>query len=381
MIDNRFPRTTVNERDTRKRFLSAGTMYGLVFGLSFALLTWGYDALLLSSHSVALAWNKLLLGMPLAIIIASLTGRFAVASSSMVVSTALWATAGALMGMVAGHVPFDGGNLAAWLADRELWGLVIFPYGSSAATRTALVTVIGAGMGAAAGIVERLVVGWIWDQITPSGKIGGRAWLALLACTPLTLPIFWATDDLVNQPLRALQQTTDEIVTLVLAGTDEEAESSGLNYFSVARHRERLSDQYTVHLVEYDLDTYYTGLADIAFDNGFSLRCLTTAGQVGYCSPISDTYQDWMNELVRAGLYGERAWLNGDDPSLVVDEAVITWLNNHSDQLGETFASTRSSQHGAWIFMSARFDTGFEIECRFRGTTPVAVDQCAEANT
>jgi len=302
-------------------------------------------------------------------------------SPSPIVPVALWATAGALLGMIAGHIPFDGGNLVAWLTDRRLRGLVIFPYGSSAMARTTLVTVIGAGVGVAVGGVEHLAIGWAWDQATAKGRMSWRSWAVLLVCIPLALPIAWAADDLINQPLRNLQQTISELITLSLAGATEEAEFRGLNYVSVDRHRERLSEQYTVYLVEYDLDTYHMGRVDVVFDNGFALRCMTTAGQVGYCSPISDIYRGWMDDLIHAGLSGERNWLNSPRAPLTVDNTVVTWLSDHSDRLSETYEVTKVSQQGRWIFISARFDTGFEIVCRFRGAVPVVVDQCTEANT
>jgi hypothetical protein len=360
--------------------LSAGTAYGLIFGLSFALFTWGYDALLLASSAADLAWAKLLLGLLLAITIGGLAGRLVALPPSTATSIALWATVGALLGMIAGRIPFDGGNLAAWLVDRRLWGLVVFPYGSSAATRTALVVVIGAGLGAAAGLAERLAVEWAWDRVTPKGRMGGRSWAVLLVCLPLTLIAAWAADDLINQPLRAHQQAVGELITLALAGASEEAEARGLNYVSVARHRERLSEQYTVYLVDYDLDTYDLGRVDVAFDNGFTLRCMTARSQVGYCSAISDVYQGWMDDLIYTGLYGERRWLSSLPP-LTVDDTVVMWLDARSDQLSEIYEVAKVGQRGRWVFMSARFDTGSDIVCRFRGVAPVVVDQCVEAST
>lgn len=368
-----------NDQKVDKLFLSAGTAYGLVFGLAFALFIWGYDALLLASSSADLAWAKLLLGLPLTIAISSLVGRLAASSPSAAVSVALWATAGAVLGLLVGRMPFDGGNLAAWLTDRRMRGLVVFPYGSSAAARTTLVVVIGAGLGAAMGLIERLAIGWAWDRATPEGRMSARSWAALLVCLPLIALVAWAADDLVHRHLRTHQQTVDELIALTLAGANEEAELRGINYASVARHRERLSDQYTIYLVEYDLDTHEMGNVDVAFDNGFALRCLTARVQVGYCGPISDMYQAWMDDLIHAGLYGEQRWLNSPQNLLTVDDTVVAWLGGRNDQLSPTYEVSKASQRGAWVFMAARFDTGFEMVCRFRGVRRVLVDQCVES--
>jgi len=366
------------DKEADKLVLSAGTGYGLLFGLSFALFVWGYDTLLLVSSAADLAWAKLLVGLPIAIIISGLIGRVA-ASSSTAASIALWATAGALLGLLAGRAPYDGGNLAAWLVDRRLRGLVAFPYGSSAAARTALMVLVGAGLGTASGGLEQLAMGWAWDWSTPEGRMSVRSWLALLVCLPLTLVAAWAADDLVNRSLRVPQQTMGELINLTLAGASEEAEARELNYASTVKYRQRFSEHYTVHLADYDLDTLYMSRVDVAFDNGFALRCLLTAdGGVGFCGPISDAYRGWMDDLVHAGLSGERRWLGPAKSMLAVDDTVVAWLDVHRGYLSETNDVTRVDQRGRWVFMSARFDTGFEMVCRFRGVGPVLTDQCAE---
>ena len=367
-----------HEQQTRKLFLCAGTAYGVIFGLSLALLTWGYDALVLASVAADLAWAKLLLGLPLAIAIAGLAGRLAASSSSTAVSVALWGAAGALLGILVGHMPFDGGNLATWLVDQRTRGLVVFPFGSSAAARTALITLIGAGLGVATGGLERMALGWAWDRATSSGRMSGRSYAVLLVCVPLTLIAAWAADDLVNRPLRLHQQTVGELMTLAAAGAGEEAEARGLNYASIALHSQRLSQQYTLYLAEYDLDTHEVAIVDTAFDNGFSLRCMTARGQVGYCGPASDVYQEWMDSLIQAGLHGPEEQPATLKHALTVDDTVMPWLETHKKRLSPTYELAKVAQRGGWVFMSARFDTGFEMVCRFRGAMSVTVDQCKE---
>ena len=63
------------EREAHRLRLFSGMMYGLVFGLSFAAVTWGYDGYVLASNRATYAWTKLALGLPLALIIGGLTGR------------------------------------------------------------------------------------------------------------------------------------------------------------------------------------------------------------------------------------------------------------------------------------------------------------------
>jgi len=383
MTDDRFPGPIPSrEQGTRRLFLSAGTAYGLIFGLSFALLTWGYDALLLASNAADLAWTKLLLGLPLVIAIGGLAGRLAALSSSTAISIVVWMVANALLGMIAGHIPFDGGNLAAWFADRRLWGAAVFPYGHSAEVRTTLVVLMNTVLGAAVGFVESLAVEWAWDRATPDDKMSGRSWAVLLVCIPMALLPAAIVDGFINRPLRIPQQAVGELVKLTVTGAIEEAEVREIGYSAIKPFREALSKQYVSHFVAFgsDTGTWYSAYVDVAFDNSFVLRCATSGRNVIYCDDFSQKFAAWMDDLVRAGLYDERPWLDARMQRLAVDDTVVAWLGAHSDQLSETYEVSRAGQRGGWVFMSARFDTGFEMMCRFRGATPVLVDQCVEAS-
>lgn len=63
------------QKITRAVLLRAGAGYGLLFGLGFALLVWGYDGLVLSRSSTDMAWAKLLLGLPCALVIGGIVGE------------------------------------------------------------------------------------------------------------------------------------------------------------------------------------------------------------------------------------------------------------------------------------------------------------------
>ncbi len=365
-----------SEAESRRLFLAAGTAYGVVFALTFALLTWGYDAIQLAAHHANLPWAKVVLGLPLALAICSLAGNLAALAPLTAISVALWTAVGALLGLIAGHLPFEGRNLIVWLVDRRLWGLVVFPYGSSAAVRTTLVLVVGAGIGAASGLLERLALEWAWDRATPTGRMSLQSWAVLLVCLPLTLLFTGATDELINQPLRSPQESVGRLISLTLAGTSEQAEASGFNVGAVEPFRDSFSNRFTTYLVEYDLSPPQVAFVDAVFDDGFALRCRTVGNIVAFCDALSPKLEGWMDDLIHAGLRGERRWMASPDPPLVVEDRVVRWLQDHPTRLSQTYELSRAGQQGQFVFMSARFDTGFEITCRFRGTRPLTVDQC-----
>jgi hypothetical protein len=366
------------QAEARRLFVAAGTAYGVVFGLAFALVTWGYDALQLVAADANLAWAKLVVGIPLSLVICVLVGNLAATFPQTAVSVALWTVAGTLLGLIAGHIPFEGRNLIVWLVDRRLWGLVVFPYSSSAAVRTTLILIVGAGVGAASGLLERLALEWAWDRATPEGRMSVRSWAVLLACLPLTLLLTGATDEMINQPLRAPQRSVGQLISLTTAGKTAQAEARGLNVGAVKTFRDAFSRNFDTYLVTYDLSPPQIAFVDAVFDNGFALRCRTVGNVVAFCDDVSPKLEGWMDDLIFAGLRGERRWMDSPDPSLIVEDRVVRWLQDHPTQLSETYELSRAGQQGRFVFMSARFDTGFAITCRFRGTQPVAVDQCTE---
>lgn len=372
-----------HEREASKLLSFVRTAYGVLFGLAFALSVWGYDGVLLVSSAAEQPWTKLLFGLPLAIIVGLLAGWLTARYSSTGVCIVVWMIANGLLGVIAGRIPFAGGNLAAWLADRRLWGIDIFPYERAAMVRTILVVLVNAVLGIVVGFFEDRAVEWAWDRTTSDDKMSWRSWVALLSvCIPLALLPMVSVDGFINRPLRIPQQVVGELVNLAVTGaTQEMIGTREASYRSIEPFREALSERYVNHFVAFGSDTeaWDSAYVDVAFDDGFVLRCVSSVKTVLYCDDFSSKFTAWVGDLVHAGLYGERAWLDAKMKRLAVDDAVVDWLAAHRDQLSETYEVSRDSQQGGWVFMSARFDTGFEMLCRFHGAAPIQVDQCMEA--
>jgi hypothetical protein len=386
MISNHFTVPIESRKEkTDKLFRFIRIAYGVIFGLAFALFTWGRDGLILSSNAADAPWAKLLLGLPIALAIGLLAGWLTAVSSTIIVSIVVWTVAAALLTLIAGHMPFEGGNLAAWLADRRFWGEAIIPFDHAAGVRTTVLFVVNTMVGAAVGFVEERAVEWTWDRTTADDRMNWRSWgVLLLTCIFMALIPTISIDGYINQPLRDPLQVVNELVTLTVAGTAQElVEARGTGYRTIEPFRDLLSRQYVSHFVAFDSNTenWYSAYVDVAFDDGFVLRCATSGRNVLYCDDFGEKFTGWMGDLVHAGLYDERLWLDERMRRLTVDDAVVNWLAARREQLGENFQVSRDGQQGGWILMSARFDNGFEILCRFQGATPIRVDQCVEATS
>jgi hypothetical protein len=389
MSENReygFAQISDHDLRTRRLLLQAGTAYGVIFGFSFAIFAWGYDAYLLAESGAVLPWSKLAFGLPLSIVIGGLAGWLAALSPSIMVAVLVWSAASGLLAMIAGHIPFEGGNLVLWFVDERLWGETIFSYLSSAATRTTLMIFINVILGVLVGYLETLAIQWAWDRSSPDGRMTVGSWLALLVAVPLAFLPALTVNGFMNRPLRTSQLLVGEILDLSLAGVGEEdlgRESLEASYRSLKPYLDRISDGYETYFVDFSAETgtWYSAFVDVVFEDGFVLRCVTVGDKVIYCDDYSKRVEGWVGDLVRSGLSGERPWLEAKVRRLDVSESVIDWLAYHQEQLSANYEVQRESQQSGWVHIRVRFDTGFEVICRFRGAQPTVVDQCIETST
>ena len=371
-----------HDDEARRLELAAGTTYGLIIGLLLALFCWGIDGWLLASAGAELAWVKLIVGVPLALVIGGLAGRLAAHFSSMAVSIVVWIAALALVGAVAGRLPFQGGTAAVWLTQPSLRGLDVFPYGHSSTVRTTLVMLLEGVLGVVVGIVQTFALGWAWDRATPSGRLSVRSVLVILLISiPLAVCGGWIVEGMVHQPLRIPQKQVGDLITLTVRGDIREMDARGLDLDAIKPFRDRLSDQFVTHLAQYDMQSFYGAYVDVLFDNDFALRCATVGQTVVFCEDFAVKLASWTDDLILAGLDGRLRWEEERWPTLSVEDTVVAWLDAHRDDLGGTYEVSRTGQGGGWIFSSARFDNGFEMTCRFRGQSPIHVDLCQEGAT
>ncbi|MBN1953959.1 MAG: hypothetical protein JW900_02805 [Anaerolineae bacterium] len=363
----------------RKFFPNAGTAYGLVLGIGFALIVWGRDAMLLAASHAHLAWVKLLLGIPIAVVICCLSCRLAATSYSAAVYVAMGIGSGVILGVLVGHMPFEGNTLVTWLLDRRVQGLVVFPFGPAAAAKTAFIIIAGALTGAGTGFLEYLLLERAWDHATAKGKMSFGSWAYLFfGILPVLVLMSWPVEEMINKPIRDPQQSTGEIIGLIVAGDLAKAQADRFAYSSLAPYIDQFSDEYTVYLVGYQVDYLYQFYTDVVFDNGFVMRCVVGGTQVSYCSSFSEQVSNWMDDLAYFGSHGVQRWMERPIQQLVVDESVLRWWTEHRDQLSGAYELGHSGQQGGWVFMSARFDSGFEMICRFHGTSPTHLDRCVQ---
>ena len=353
----------------------AGLWFGLIFGLSFAVFAWGGDALLLASSRASLAGVKFLFGLPVALLLGGLTGYLVSRSPSLGIVVAAWAVVGGLLGWLSGHLPFEGRNLAIWLINPHLRGETVFVFDYAAKVRTILVIGISLFLGAFSGTVEGIALPWAQDHTRADGHLGAASWFALLTGGLMAFLMAISVNSFINQPLRKPEQAAGTLIRRSLNG---ELAPDSADYRTIQPFLGSLTEAYRIHFVEFsgDKKSWFSAYVDAVFADGFLLRCATAGTQVIFCDDFTAKYQTWMDGLARFGPTGARPWLDEKVQYLVVEPAVLDWLAAHATQMSGTFAVSASPPQNGWLFLSARYDTGFGMTCRFHGAAPVIVDQC-----
>lgn len=377
MVEPMGGRLERTDREIDRWNQAAGTAYGFLFGLLFALFVWGYDAIRLAAAHADQPWAKLLLGLPLCGAVGALLGFLSARISFGPVCALLGGLAFGVLAWWTAHLPYEGASLAAWMAHPDLWGINLYPFGFAGSVRMWLTMPVAVMLGAAGGYLQTWAVEWAWAVTTSAGRMGLRSWLALLVCAPIALVIAVVADTQINAPMRGMQMAVSGAVQTALAPATPVEED--IEYRSLKPFREHLYPAYIVHLAAYDSETMAAGYVDVSFESGFVLRCGLVKERVVFCEDFGAKTAAWMEDLIHAGRSGERRWEVGQVRVLEPSGWVVAWLEEHADRMGGQYRLERLEQAGGYFYLAARFDSGFVLACRFSGGVPVVVDLCSEA--
>jgi len=364
--------TVSHDEKTRRPFRMAGLGYGLAHALAFGLSVWGYDTWGLAHSEAELAWAKLGVGLPLLLLIGAATGLLAGRSDRAGVWVGAWMASGALSGIVVGQMPFAGYTLATWIAEPRLWGVNVYPLDPAGAARTAFIAIVTGCVGSAAGLAGHLLMERMGGLASPAGRTSGRRFpgAVLILCLLLALLPGLIGDEIINRSLRTGQQTVHKAIST--------SSTEGLTHRGVDPYRDRFSARYTLHLVDYDLAVQGEETIDVAFDNGFAMRCQVSGYGLAGCLPISPQFAAWMDGLIQTGAQGEQGTeLVHQSGHVSVDKHTLSWLASQREYISDRYEISRDTQRGGWVIMSAHFDTGYVLTCYFYRVSPVVLDRCS----
>jgi hypothetical protein len=368
------------DREARERFeLGVGWRFGLVFSIFLLLGGWGWDTYELIRASADLPWSKSLLAaltlIPLGTVVGWVAGRPQPTNISKFI---LWGAGGALTGLIAIHLPFEGTSAFAALLDPAARGVMIFPFPPAAAERLAGAAAFGAVAGLVAFPVQKLGTAWAWDRSSSENQITRDGWTMLLVCAPLALGLGALYDGTANAQLRGpfeLMQRRIEIAFTTPPDLDLQTMDSGrvVEYVSISKWRSDFTPHYVQYLSNFEQSAMKDAFIDVVFDNGFVWRCqsLRFATDLFGCTDMAKDYRGYMRQF----LQGEP--VQCDNCSLHVEPEAATWRAQMRGRLDDSKQITVTHHAGGIVLVGAIMDSGAPVECRFMGADLVQILDCA----
>jgi hypothetical protein len=356
---------------------TGGALFGLIFGLAFAAMLWVPHAYHLWQHSMALPWSEVIAGLVICGAGWAIAGCLAGTSRSAGWAALICAIAGLATPWLVWLAQMVGEN-SGWFVGRSTWGLAIH-FGSALQTRLFFVGLWGAGLGAFIGVLERVLLPRAWDATSANGLPTLRSVGVFLLCSPLALLLASVTGDLLQQNLQEALAATHQGLSAIGAGETRRpflTWNYGGKEVEVTSSWEWPRGDFVIHLVDYDADSMSQFFFDAVYDDGTTVRCQGSSASMQLCGNLSDTLQQQMENLVQSGLNQELEALRCETCDPYIEPGVIESLGNLSSNFTENYEIVKDAQRGGTALMVARFNTGYELTCRFRGEAPIVVDKC-----
>jgi len=349
-------RTPLSKRTTPSRrgspLASASVAYALIFGASFSLAAWGYDALVRNSNHGF--WPALYLATagPMLLGACVAAGRILQTTDHPRAWVWVWLAVGGVAGVLVTTAPFIGSTVATWLAEPALLGITIRPplppqQGGKALLYALLMT----GGGTVLGLIGFAAVGQAPAGQGPAGRFTTRSWAHLMACVPIAVMLGLAGDGLINKPERASLVVTSRNL------------------------QDRIVDTFTLHTVHLS-SLGNSAVVDVTMEDGFAMRCAVSGSMVTGCTTISSSYREWMRAIAEAASLGH-GWSEAlaGVRGLSVSPNALDAIAGLGESSG-SYTITREHQYGDWVVMSAESNSSAVLTCYFRGHAPVVLTRC-----
>jgi hypothetical protein len=365
-------------RTQRRTLIRLGLLNGLLIGLALALGAWGPQVIFLFPVPVRNLFPPLILGCATLALLGALAGGLSAWLGSSLAGALAWTGTAVLMALVIAHVPYDGYNLTAWLADRRFWGLPILPFNEFAQVRLWLSGFFIVLLLAILGLFQDYRLEGLTGEVDSQGRLSARGWFSLLLPLLLVLAAGLIADSIVNSPLRSGPRLVHEVIQTGRTYSGDLFQLSletGVNYTSIASVREQMSPHYTLSVGEADLGASETVFVVADFDNGTLVYCRVVAGSVSHCYDASPPYFQGLPDLL----------INGEFPAdcpacrFRVSDELRAWLVARGGNFGSTLRLSRPAQWGSYALVRVQSSSGnYGIECRFQGISPVRLEDCWE---
>jgi|SRR5579859_2775762 len=354
-----------------------GALSGGLIGLALAAGIWGPDMLGLRQAHIPFYYPLVLMGVAGVLVVCALAGWLAAHSIHQLLSMLIWLAAASLAMLVAGHLPFEGRTLLAWLADRRFWGLPIYAFDETAQARLVIASFFPVLLMIALSLVQNYRLESIQSALNAQ-RLSARAWLLLLLPMPVVIGAGLAADDIVNSPLRGPLVQVAQVIEVGRRYTgdlDALSQKSGVHYSAIVAVRDKLSGAYRLMLGDIDLGNDQTVVVVADFDSGVWLNCVVSLDRVSVCRDAQAPYTQGLQILLAGQDIGQC-----QDCQMQVSADWQAWLREQGRFTGRP-QITRLAQEGSYVLMrAANPGSGYGLECLFHGNQRLSLVWCqAEA--
>jgi len=369
-----------NGQDVRKSILldvqrrayasRGGAWFGLVFGLSFALVVWAPHTYFMLKNAATVFLAEILLGVVscafLWISLFYISGFFRPTLYAML----LGALAGFATPWVIGYSRLISQQWAGMGSTINI--------GEALKTRLFLIGFWGLGVGALGGLVERILLPLAWDFRSTNGHYSLSSIAVFLVCVPLTVIFGSVTSDYLHSGLEEGLLTTYEGIVKVKSGESRRPLSTwryGGKDVDVSTNKWP-SGEFKITLVDYDPESMEFFFFDVVYKDGMTVRCKAYGSALQTCGNLTDTLRQQMDRIIQSGLHQQIDSLRCESCDPYFKPSTIISLTALSPFFESEYVFSEVSHRSAATQMTAQFPSGFELICEFSSEEPIVVEDC-----
>ncbi len=373
-----FSRSEINP-DTMEKFERGfGWQYGLTLGIGLVLTGWGVSAWRLTTASADLAWVEVAVAIVALLPLTALAGWLAArVRQRFLLQWLVWIGWSVVAGFIVGHAPFELTSAVAGLIDPAVRGWSVFPFTSEGQFMTGVAIFLGVLAAFPAALLQVFSTDWAWERTDSDGGMTMSATAMLVAALLIGLGLGAVDDYMVNAPLDEPLLETNRVVQTALStppdlDTTKMSTAEMLEYMAGMPWRGRLSERFTEYLADFDPNSYQQAVVDLAFGDGFILRCQTTqyGKYVVGCYDLTAEYRRLLPQFLQTGNVACQNCTARAAPM------ASSWQLQHRGQFGEPTQVSVTHHAGRIVVVRADYGAGVHAECYFVGASPVVIQQC-----
>lgn len=262
-----------------------GMYFGMALGLTFALATWGIDAILLNNVHGLRPWIKFAAGAIPCMIIGGFTGWLSAKLDKSVLSFVLWLLAASFFAWMTVSVPIQIAPRLLNIVEPETQGLLHYTYYENFAFRISVAYIWIAIFVSMIGLLQIPLS----ESAVFSTSGGGKIFPMLVCAVVMWICGTIVDSSLVNEPLRSATTALDATLQFSLEHQGQEidrATSLEMHLGSLRTIQSVISPQYKLMVSGYD--EYFGEVQVLARFEKSWVECTVVYNQPSTCHEVGE---------------------------------------------------------------------------------------------